>query len=273
MIFEGGEVCAITRQARRTVILFPCNPNARYLVNQISPRRTYEGEKKDNLICNYFVEFADTNFGCPVGSLREEQGRSLLLDDGSQGSESHLEVHMPEIWSVSGCSDSKPIRTTENCRYSGDVVLSIHGLFFEYLCNAGAQNVARNSKFTFNHLQCTNFLNHNYEMFIGSKKCKKLIIWSPYQINCTVEGVFGKGLGVSIKLKHGRNDVIASLGGAVSFKEPINFRNKFGKFVELGVGGLKDEIDELYRRAFASRGMFVSHVTNAGSYNPPEIYM
>ena len=49
-------------------------------------------------------------------------------------------------------------------------------------------------------------------------------------------------------------DQITSLEGAVSFREAIDFREKFSRFVELGVGGLKREIDELYRRAFASRG-------------------
>ena len=44
------------------------------------------------------------------------------------------------------------------------------------------------------------------------------------------------------------------LEGVVSFKEAIDFKEKFSKFSELGVGGLKKEIDELYRRAFASRG-------------------
>ena len=50
------------------------------------------------------------------------------------------------------------------------------------------------------------------------------------------------------------DEVIARLEAAVSFKEAIDFREKFSRFVELGVGGLKREIDELYRRSFASRG-------------------
>ena len=52
----------------------------------------------------------------------------------------------------------------------------------------------------------------------------------------------------------GRKEVVMELGGAVSFKDAIDFREKFAKFTELGVGGLKKEIEELYRRAFASRG-------------------
>lgn len=52
----------------------------------------------------------------------------------------------------------------------------------------------------------------------------------------------------------GEREVVMELGEAVSFKEVIDFREKFAKFTELGVGGLRKEIDELYRRAFASRG-------------------
>ena len=88
---------------------------------------------------------------------------------------------------------------------------------------------------------------------------------SPFQINCTVEGAKGVEVDVSVRRMNGDSDQkqlesgstvekIATLSNAVSFKEAINFRDKFAKFVELGVGGLKKEIDELYRRAFASRG-------------------
>lgn len=52
----------------------------------------------------------------------------------------------------------------------------------------------------------------------------------------------------------GEREVVMEFDGAVSFKDAIDFREKFAKFSELGVGGLKREIDELYRRAFASRG-------------------
>ena len=52
----------------------------------------------------------------------------------------------------------------------------------------------------------------------------------------------------------GQSEVVMELESAVSFKDAIDFREKFAKFSELGVGGLKREIDELYRRAFASRG-------------------
>ena len=45
---------------------------------------------------------------------------------------------------------------------------------------------------------------------------------------------------------------------AVSFKERINYRERFAKFVDMGVGGMKREINELYRRAFASRGQYCS---------------
>ena len=40
----------------------------------------------------------------------------------------------------------------------------------------------------------------------------------------------------------------------MAYREAVNFKEKFERFVELGVGGLKKEIEELYRRAFVSRG-------------------
>ena len=101
-------------------------------------------------------------------------------------------------------------------------------------------------------------------------------MFSEYALNCSVENGRGKGLSVSVHRQSGsvagdvedvrggegsggggagvRGEVVMLLEGAVSFKESINFREKFSKFVELGVGGMKREIEELYRRAFASRG-------------------
>ena len=53
---------------------------------------------------------------------------------------------------------------------------------------------------------------------------------------------------------------------AVSFKERINYRERFAKFVDMGVGGMKREINELCRRAFASRGQYCSslHILEMG---------
>ena len=36
---------------------------------------------------------------------------------------------------------------------------------------------------------------------------------------------------------------------AVSFKERINCSERFAKFVDMGVGGMKREINELHRRS------------------------
>lgn len=85
-------------------------------------------------------------------------------------------------------------------------------------------------------------------------------------MNCTIETGKGNNLDIIVyrnhdEITHARENKIAEgevvmiLEGAVSFKEAIDFREKFAKFTELGVGGLKREIDELYRRAFASRGI------------------
>ena len=47
--------------------------------------------------------------------------------------------------------------------------------------------------------------------------------------------------------------ILGVVPGGVAYREAVNFKEKFERFVELGVGGLKKEIEELYRRAFVSR--------------------
>ena len=39
----------------------------------------------------------------------------------------------------------------------------------------------------------------------------------------------------------------------VSYKPLIDYKRHFDSFLELGVGGLSKQINELYQRAFASR--------------------
>ena len=82
---------------------------------------------------------------------------------------------------------------------------------------------------------------------------------SPYIINCTLGPGTGEGLSVKILKKSGSGEcssdpILAILPNAVSYRHVINFKDKFSQFVDYGVGGLKKEIEELYRRAFASRG-------------------
>ena len=110
-------------------------------------------------------------------------------------------------------------------------------------------------------------------MYVGPFLCRDPTVLSKFAINCTVERGAGKHLNVIVyrnadsqdpnaaskgkgagEGERGEEEVEMVLERAVSFKEAINFREKFDKFVELGVGGMKKEINELYRRAFASRG-------------------
>ena len=83
-------------------------------------------------------------------------------------------------------------------------------------------------------------------------------------INCTLSGGRGEGLDVKLLVSNCRVDssrycrdsagVVGVIPGGVAYREAVNFKEKFERFVELGVGGLKKEIEELYRRAFVSRG-------------------
>ena len=91
---------------------------------------------------------------------------------------------------------------------------------------------------------------------VGSTTCGDAVVVSPYVINCTLRPGTGSDLDVTVERVAGKSghEMVATLSTALSFQNVIDFRDKFGCFVEYGVGGLKKEIQELYQRAFASRG-------------------
>ena len=272
LIYEDGETCEVTNRPRKTTISLPCNPFTNYKPQHFNPRKAWEGQKSE--VCNYFVDFSPSSFGCPTPSADTGGGEREDSEQHGGIMKGETTEPLPQIWAVSGCEDSTPTRTTEDCHYAGSVKLTLHGLNFDYPCNdaAASNNETSSGKntlvspFRFNVAQCTDKFNKRYEVYVGDVKCKTVSVLSRFQINCTIEGARGVGVTVSIKklrthLEGGDSDqqesgteLVSVLNEAVSFKEAINFREKFAKFVELGVGGLKKEIDELYRRAFASRG-------------------
>lgn len=93
---------------------------------------------------------------------------------------------------------------------------------------------------------------------VGPVSCTNAVVVSPFLINCTLGAGSGEKLSVRLERKQalgGQNEVtISTLHEVISYKEHVNLKDKFSRFIEYGVGGLKREIDELYRRAFASRG-------------------
>lgn len=274
LVLDEGDVCEVNKKPRATIISLPCNPAANYKALHLNPRKAYEGQKSD--ICRYYVEFPASQFGCP------------LAGGGSGGL---MGQHGPEIWAVTGCSDSDPLWTTSDCHHSAHSQLSLHGLNFNQLCSneplvssplASAEGEAPPTRATPTTGMCTQNFRKYYKVSVGPFQCKDPRIISDYVINCTVSGGSGKDWAATISRVPGegaeaQGDVVASLKGAVSFREAIDFREKFSRFVELGVGGLKKEIDELYRRAFASRGtppdvlekLGVSHVKGILLYGPP----
>ena len=284
LIYEDGEICEVTNRPRRTIINLPCNPFTNYKPQHFNPRKAWEGQKSE--VCNYFIEFSPSSFGCPTpaSDTSIEEGSSEQ-HDGIMKTERMEPLHVPQIWAVSGCVDSTPPRKTEDCHFAGKVKLTLHGLNFDHLCYKAMSPHDRTSNkngleslFRFSTAQCTDSFTKHYAVYIGDIECKTVSVLSPFQINCTIEGARGVGVPVSIKklpLKAASSsaleppqaalEVVSVLSQAISFKEAINFREKFAKFVELGVGGLKKEIDELYRRAFASRGklLYKSNATEA----------
>ena len=172
---------------------------------------------------------------------------------------------------VTGCVDSEPQYSTSSCHYDGGQQLSLHGLWFSQLCGP---SISRDSSSLFisNEHQnqqntlaidsslCTAYFRDHYNIKIGSFTCPSPVIVSSFVINCTMGPGTGTQLIASIELKQTVGDrmkgtVVSKIEAAVSYKEHVNLRDKFSRFTEYGVGGLRREIDELYRRAFASRGV------------------
>lgn len=275
LVYEDGDVCEVTNIPRKTIIKLPCSVGGRGSDDQLHahhvyPLRAYEGERKE--VCHYFVEFPPSKYGCPMDQNGETSSQhsnlplshtfnNLPLSSENEG-QAKVEVYPPpakppppppEVSAVTGCRDSAPARTTKDCHFAGQIKLIIHGRNFHIaFCKS------EEGPMTFITTKCTQSFVNDVAVFVGNVQCSSVVLISQYQINCTLVNGAGSDQDVVIKVKAPSLEsgwaVKARLTGAVSFKERVNYRERFSKFVELGVGGLKKEIDELYRRAFASRG-------------------
>lgn len=255
LVYENGEVCEVTKVPRKTIIKLPCAREAKFSKQNLHPKQAWEGKGKE--LCHYFVEFPPSMYGCPMessgslaGSFSEHVGENTVTTVGSDA------VLEPEILAVTGCQDSDPARTTTGCHFAGKIRLVLHGLNFQALCDGDGMPAASMSS------SCMNEFGRHFSVYVGVAECDQIALVSQYQINCTVERGSGIDLDVEIRRKSegGGGDrgvvggVVATIRSAVSFKERVNYKERFSKFVEMGVGGMKREINELYRRAFASRG-------------------
>lgn len=157
--------------------------------------------------------------------------------------------------------NSSPLKTTANCHYGGGHTLSIIGYGLAYVCPHSTQEGGEGDKrvhITPKQLSdCNRLYGDTYRVLIGDHQCNDPFFVSTFIINCTLGR--GKGEELDVKLLSCVDEelcnVVATLPGGLSYRKVINFKDKFSQFVEYGVGGMKREIDELYRRAFASRGM------------------
>ncbi len=255
LIYEEGEICEITKLPRRTIIKFPCNPSVQNIPEQMNPTKAFEGTKKD--VCNYFVEFHHSQHGCPIEPISSDSSTVLA--------ELTKKKPQPQIWAVTGCEDSIPLRTTSECHNMGRVQLAIHGMNFDQFCNPPDEQ--NSSPPQFNSPRCTSAFRRDHIMMIGGVKCLGVSLVSSYRMDCSIEKMSGQNLPVTISrvFPNGTKIVVTEMEEAVSFKEAINYKEKFDKVVELGVGGLKKEIDELYRRAFASRSKLVYNCVYLGT--------
>lgn len=264
LVYEDGETCEVTKKPRRTTIRLPCSREADYSAQSLHPRQAWEG--KGTEICHYYVEFPASKFGCPVDDSMSHTLASTLsqhMGEGSDGSgdaDTHHPRPRPEILAVTGCQDSEPARTTADCHFAGKIHLVLHGVNFNSLCASEGLSSASSMS-----TGCVESFGSVFSVLVGKTECRHVALVSQYQINCTLEKGSGSDLDVTIRKRQvllsersgeeeEEEEEVAVLRKAVSFKERVNYKERFGKFVEMGVGGMKREINELYRRAFASRG-------------------
>lgn len=170
--------------------------------------------------------------------------------------------------------DSDPKRTTTNCPGSGGKPLTIRATGISSLCPDHTHNHAH---LVIDSDQCTGHIRDNYCVTVGDSECTQLSVEGYFTLTCTLGVGSGSDLSVRITRRDPGSktcdcrscdssskscdpgskscDIVAELVKAVSYKSTVNFRDIFDRFVEYGVGGLKKEVDELHRRAFASRGV------------------
>jgi len=143
---------------------------------------------------------------------------------------------------VSGCEDSSPKRATTRCHPNSGTQLTIHGVHFSSILVATSEDGT-----TEHH----NTITDSFAVFIGEYKCRDLKYVNDFTLVCSLPVMGGEALDVTLK-EGGVNKAV--LVGAVSCRQLVNYRHMFDQFVHHGVGGMSEQIEELYRRAFASRG-------------------
>ncbi|XP_065883640.1 uncharacterized protein [Dysidea avara] len=242
VVYEDGVVCEVTKKPRKTIINLPCDPDHDV---PATPSRAYEGDKQT--ICNYYVEFSPSKLFCP------NMVRGLVADTS------------PVITAVSGCEDSSPKRTTTRCHPNSGTQLTIYGVHFSSLLSPTTGDST-----TGHH----NILSDSFAVFIGDNKCHDLKYANDFTLVCLLPPMGGEALDVTLKEGSGNKAVLT---GAVSYRQLVNYRQMFDQFVYHGVGGMRQQIEELYRRAFASRDMTekvlrqvgVGHVKGVLFHGPP----
>lgn len=254
-----GAMCEVTKKARTTELHLPCVTEYTADVGILRIKEAFEGSQ--NNICNYTVIFSPSKYGCPFSS-------------------NHRISHVPKITAVAGCVDSSPLLNTKNCKPGHTI--TIYGMYFYSIVTG------KNSGFDNIHYQrdtlkipATTYATAQYQnqILVGEEICKDLTIISEFVMKCKLPTV-KVGIGLDLSLiqlsRDNKISTVALFPNAISFKEK-NIHNVMSKLTEFGVGGLKKEIKELYRRAFASRdidetileNLGIGHVRGVLFYGPP----
>eukprot|EP00052_Salpingoeca_macrocollata_P026788 m.250476 g.250476 ORF g.250476 m.250476 type:complete len:873 (+) comp22641_c1_seq2:58-2676(+) len=244
LAYDGGELCDITKRPRKTVLEIVCNPL------HDNPAQTFSVvEGTGNSVCVYSVR-GSHNLGCPVGytgpTAATAHGPPPTTPEGAT-------LPGPRLASVSGCRDSTPPHTTTECPPTGGKRLVLLGTNLPRAVAA-------------------------ITVEVGGQPCANARLDSVWQISCDLPAGSGLGLNMEVRftLPSGEQSTLV-LADALSYKTPPNFKASFRSFQELGVGGLDNEINEIYRRVFQSRslparivqGLGITHTKGILLYGPP----
>eukprot|EP00729_Bicosta_minor_P014983 gene14983-10300_t len=285
MTVEGGKMCKVSKgvnRPRKTTFRFRCDPN-KAVAPEDWPKLAWEGgPQADSQICHYFVE-VHSPYGCPTlnspgTSLPPNQEDTKSQKNAGSNANHHNRQPSPApapasaqplatITAVSGCTDTDPVSVTTGCSAEGGTTLSIHGTYLieptrgqktSVLLRGGVVGGAASSK---------------------GLECHPVTWVSAWELKCSLPE--GQGSGLAVVVLGASVDFVSGgveLDGAVTYKSSAKtIKASFESFEALGVGGLDNEIKELYRRAFQSRGLpsstlkglGIKHTKGVLLYGPP----
>eukprot|EP00040_Diaphanoeca_grandis_P035376 m.222273 g.222273 ORF g.222273 m.222273 type:complete len:894 (+) comp33368_c0_seq4:152-2833(+) len=251
--YGDGEICDLTKKPRTLTLIVECDSTIDVKTNAVAVKIIKAWEGKQNDVCNYFLKIKAPS-GCAI-------------EDDSQP-DSALPPMVIEA--VTGCVDTEPKKLTKSCPISGGATLHIHG-----------QNFPKDVTNLRVMLSPLSTLSTQHATDVEKMACESLVRTSRWLLTCKLPPGEGTKLTVEIVSVPGHNNnnkPLPKLVDAVSYAlSPKMIRDSFSSFTQYGVGGLDDQIYEVYRRVFMTRtlppkkmkALGIGHVKGVLLYGPP----